>query len=69
MITKLPLRELEKRNKAVKDSNKDAADVAAVIFMTNWMKKKGVTQEKLLDLGVWSDSEKQHIDRIYKYSY
>lgn len=42
---------------------------AAVIFMCQWMKKKGVSKEKLLDLGVWSDEEIQQITKIYKYKY
>ena len=42
---------------------------AAIIFMINWMKRKGVDKEKLLELGVWSDGEIAHIIKIYKYKY
>lgn len=61
--------ELARRNAAVRESRQEANDNAAVIFMTNWCKRKGVPQEKLLDLGVWSETERQHIIKIYKYSY
>ena len=69
MITKLPAAEQEKRNKAVKEGNDEARDAAAVIFMCNWMKRKGVGKDQLLALGVWSEAEVQHITKIYRYSY
>lgn len=57
------------RNQAVRESKREANDQAAVIFMVNWMKRKGVTRQAILDLGVWSEAERQHIVKIYRYSY
>ena len=48
---------------------RDPAADAAVIFMVNWMKRKGVDKEKLLDLNVWNEAEQQHIHKIYRYKY
>ena len=61
--------ELSRRNAMIQESRQHANDQAAVIFMCNWMKRKGVTKEQLLALGVWSDEEIQHITKIYRYSY
>lgn len=61
--------ELSRRNAAIKQSQDDVREQAAVIYMANWMKRKGVTLEQILSLGVWSEGEQQHISKIYKYSY
>lgn len=68
-IPNLTQAELARRNALVRESEDDARHQAAVIFMTNWMKRKGVLKEDLLALGVWSDAEVEHINKIYRYSY
>jgi hypothetical protein len=69
MITKLPAKEQAKRDRALDEASREHQDQAAVIFMVNWMKRRGVPKDKLLDLTGWSDAERESITRIYKYSY
>lgn len=68
-MTKPAFAERRDRILPVVDSMQEAKDTAAVVFMTNWMKRKGVTLEDVLALGVWTDVEKQSITKIYKYGY
>lgn len=61
--------ELSARNEACKQALNEQRDASAVVFMCNWLKRRGVPKEKLLDLTEWSEKERQHIVKIYKYSY
>ena len=61
--------EIARRKTLREEENALARDKAAVIFMCNWMKRRGVTKDDLLGLGVWSDAEVTEITKIYRYAY
>jgi hypothetical protein len=66
----LPTQQELARRQALRDQQADEIrDKAALVFMCQWMKRKGVEKDKLQALGVWSDAEMRQIDQIYKYSY
>lgn len=61
--------QLKRRNEAVRASKDEANEAAALIYMCQWCKRRGVTKDSLQALGVWSEAEMRDIDRIYRYSY
>lgn len=61
--------EQERRNKAVRESNDAAREKAAVVFMTQWMKRRDVLKEKVLALTDWSEAEIKEIARVYRYHF
>lgn len=61
--------EMARRKALREEENTIARDKAAVIFMCQWMKRRGVPKDKLLELGVWNDAEVTEIGKIYRYGY
>ena len=69
MITKIDPAELKRRNDEVRAAKDEAINRSAVIYMVQWMKRRGVPQDKVNDLLEWTDAERREIKRIYAYRF
>lgn len=67
--TKPDPRELARRDQMRRQQRDESFSASALIFMTQWMKRRGVPVEKVLDLTEWQPAEIQEIRRIYRYKF
>lgn len=65
MITKLPADEQKRRNKAIQESKADAMEEGSLRYGVMWLKRRGATREKVLDLADWAPREREVIGKIF----